>query len=59
MSNPKQQLPAKANLSLTSPLAKIQVAIRDLMILAKAATFNIHSTYALSIKDGLCIVDFA
>ena len=58
MSNPTRKIPAKADLS-TKSTAKIQDAIRGLMILAKAATFNVHSAYALSINDGMCIVDFA
>jgi len=58
MSNPKQSIPAKADLKGKS-IAEVQAAIRGLMILAKKATFNVHSAYALSINCGMCIVDFA
>ena len=58
MSNPKQQIPAKQDLKGKS-IADVQAAIVSLMVLAKKATFNVHSAYTLSINDGLCIVDFA
>lgn len=58
MSNPTRKIPAKTDLKGKS-IAEVQAAIRGLMILAKKATFNVHSAYALSINCGMCIVDFA
>lgn len=58
MSNPKEHIPAKADLKGKS-IMEIQGAILALMVMAKSATFDMDSAYCFMIDDGVGIVDFS